>query len=58
MKTILNTKETDGGITIPDPKLYYRAIAIKTALYWYRDRQLINGMELKTQKQNHTLMDT
>ena len=39
IKSILN-KRTSGGDGIPDIKQYYRAIGIKTAWYWHRDRQV------------------
>lgn len=39
-KTLLKDKGTSGGITMPDLKLYYRAIMVKTALYWYSDRDV------------------
>ena len=35
-KTILNNKITSQGVKIPHLKLYYIAIVIKVAWYWYR----------------------
>jgi hypothetical protein len=39
-KTLFKDKRTSGGITMPDLKLYYRAIVMQTAWYWYSDRQV------------------
>jgi hypothetical protein len=39
-KIILNNKRTSGGITIPELKIYYRAIVIKSACFWYRGRYI------------------
>jgi hypothetical protein len=40
LKIVLSNKRTSGATINPDLMLYYRAIVIRTAWYWYSDRQV------------------
>ena len=38
-KVIMKKNVKEGGLAVPDLKLYYKAVVLKTIWYWLRDRK-------------------
>jgi hypothetical protein len=61
-KAIVSKRSNAGHITIPDLKLYYNAIALKTAWYWHKTRKQewcnrIEDLNMNPHNYSHLIFD-